>query len=159
MSSYLLSLLGVILLGVLVDAILPSGNISKYISGIFAIVVMFVIISPIITFIKSDHKVSDYLSTIELQLDNKLLYNINNSKLNALEKQIQEELKSKGYEGVEIDIKFEMVAEDVKITQVLVDLKNLVINQNLQNINKYVYIRQVVQAHIAVTEEVVEFCE
>ena len=52
MSSYLLSLLGVILLVVLVDAILPSGNISKYISGIFAIVVMFVIISPIINFIK-----------------------------------------------------------------------------------------------------------
>ena len=159
MSGYLLSLLGVILLGVLVDAILPSGSTSKYISGIFAIIVMFVMISPVITWLKNDYKITDYFTTSEIQLNDKLLYNINNNKLNALESEIQQELEDSGLAGVIVDIKFELVAEDVKITQVLVDLKNLVINQNSQNINKYVYIRQVVQAHVAVSEEVIKFCE
>ena len=147
MSGYLLSLLGVILLGVLVDAILPSGSTSKYISGMFAIIVMFVMISPVITWLKNDYKITDYFTTSEIQLNDKLLYNINNNKLNALESEIQQELEDSG------------LAEDVKITQVLVDLNNLVINKNSVNINKYVYIRQVVQAHVAVSEEVIKFCE
>jgi len=159
MSGYLLTLLGVILLGVLVDAILPSGSTSKYISGIFAIFVMFVMISPVLSWIKSDYKVSDYFNTTDVQLNEKLLININNSKFNALEKDISNKLSNDGYSNVIIDIQFELDAENVKITQVLVDLTNLVINQNSPNINRYVYIRQVVQANIAVSEEVIVFCE
>ncbi len=159
MSGYLLTLLGIVLLGVLIEVILPSGTTSKYISGIFSIFVMFVILSPILTWIKSDYKLSDYFTKTDIQLNEKLLYNINNSKLGEIEQIIIEELNTNGYTNVKIDIQFEMEADNVKITQVLVDLQNLVINQNTVNINKYVYIRQVVMSHIAVTEEVIVFCE
>lgn len=159
MSGYLLTLLGIVLLGVLIEVILPSGTTSKYISGIFSIFVMFVILSPILTWIRSDYKLSDYFTKTDIQLNEKLLYNINNSKLSEIEQVIIEELNTNGYTNVKIDIQFEMEADNVKITQVLVDLQNLVINQNTVNINKYVYIRQVVMSHIAVTEEVIVFCE
>ena len=159
MSGYLLTLLGIVLLGVLIEVILPPGTTSKYISGIFSIFVMFVILSPILTWIKSDYKLSDYFTKTDIQLNEKLLYNINNSKLGEIEQIIIEELNTNGYTNVKIDIQFEMEADNVKITQVLVDLQNLVINQNSVNINKYVYIRQVVMSHIAVTEEVIVFCE
>lgn len=159
MSGYLLTLLGIVLLGVLIEVILPSGTTSKYISGIFSIFVTFVILSPILTWIKSDYKLSDYFTKTDIQLNEKLLYNINNSKLGEIEQIIIEELNTNGYTNVKIDIQFEMEADNVKITQVLVDLQNLVINQNTVNINKYVYIRQVVMSHIAVTEEVIVFCE
>lgn len=159
MSGYLLTLLGIVLLGVLIEVILPSGTTSKYISGIFSIFVMFVILSPILTWIRSDYKLSDYFTKTDVQLNEKLLYNINNSKLGEIEQIIIEELNTNGYTNVKIDIQFEMEADNVKITQVLVDLQNLVINQNTVNINKYVYIRQVVMSHIAVTEEVIVFCE
>ena len=159
MSGYLLTLLGIVLLGVLIEVILPSGTTSKYISGIFSIFVMFVILSPILTWIRSDYKLSDYFTKTDIQLNEKLLYNINNSKLSEIEQVIIEELNTNGYTNVKIDIQFEMEADNVKITQVLVDLQNLVINQNSVNINKYVYIRQVVMSHIAVTEEVIVFCE
>ena len=43
MGEYLLSILGIVILGVVIDVVMPSGSTSKYISGIFAIVVMFVI--------------------------------------------------------------------------------------------------------------------
>lgn len=159
MSGYLLTLLGIVLLGVLIEVILPSGTTSKYISGIFSIFVMFVILSPILTWIRSDYKLSDYFTKTDVQLNEKLLYNINNSKLSEIEQIVIEELNTNRYTNVKIDIQFEMEADNVKITQVLVDLQNLVINQNSVNINKYVYIRQVVMSHIAVTEEVIVFCE
>ncbi|MBQ8522685.1 MAG: stage III sporulation protein AF [Clostridia bacterium] len=159
MSSYLLALLGIIVLGVLVDVIIPSGSTSKYISGIFAIVVMFVMISPVLNFIKNDYKLSDYFTKVDIELNEKLLYNINDNKFNALEDDIENELSENGYSNVEIDIRFDIEADNVKITQVLVDLNNLVINENLTNINRYVYIRQVVLNHVAVTKEVVVFSE
>ena len=157
MSGYLLALLGVIVLGVLIDVILPSGSTSKYISGIFAIFVMFVMISPILKFVKSDYKLSDYFTNVDIELNDKLLYSINDNKFNALEQRISNQLKDNGYSNVVIDIQFTLNADNVEITQVLVDLSNLVINQNSANINKYVYIRQVVMEHLMVQEEVIVF--
>ena len=159
MNGYLLTLLGIILLGVLIDVILPSGSTSKYISGIFAIFVMFVIISPILNWIKSDYKISDYFTSADIQLNQNLLYTINNSKIDAVEQDIINELCMNGYDGITLDIQFKIEADNVIITQVLVYLQNLVINSNSPNINKYVYIRQAIQSHIAVSEEVIVFCE
>lgn len=159
MGGYLLSILGVVILGVVIDIILPSGTTSKYISGIFAIVVMFVIISPVLTWINKGYNIKDYFTLQDITLDEKLLYNINNSKFNELEKEIEQELTDNGYTNVKIDIQFDIDATNVKISQVLVDLSNIVINTNCMNINKYVYIRQVVLSKINITEEVIVFCE
>ena len=159
MSGYLLALLGVVVLGVLIDVILPSGSTSKYISVTFAIFVMFVMISPVLTFIKSDYKLSNYFTNVDIELNQNLLYTINDNKFNAMEDTITKHLQNKGYNNVVIDIQFTLEADNVEITQVLVDLTNLVINTNSTNINRYVYIRQVVMQHIAVTEEVIVFSE
>lgn len=159
MNTYLLTILGVILLGVMVDIVLPSGSTSKYISGIFAIFVLFTIISPVLNWIKSDYTLKDYFTSTEIELDNKLLHSMTNTRINEVENDIEQQLEDDGYIGVDIIIKFELEENSVKITQVLADLKNLVINQNSENINKYVYIRQAVQSNIAVAEEVITFCE
>ena len=159
MSGYLITLLGVILLGVLIDVIIPSGSTSKYISGIFAIVVMFVMISPVLNWIKNDYKLSDYFTSMDIELNERLLYNITDNKFNALESDIEAELTDNGYSNVNIDIQFVLNADNVEITQVLVDLSNLVINENSSNINRYVYIRQVVISKVAISEEVVVFSE
>lgn len=159
MSGYLLMLLGVILLGVLIDVILPSGSTSKYIMGIFSIFVMFSIISPVVKWVKSDYDIKNYFTSVDIQLDKQLLYNINNSKFNTLEEQIETHLEANGYVGVNIDIQFDVVADSVEIKQVLADITNLVINNKAPNINRYVYIRQAVMQHLAISEEVIVFCE
>ena len=159
MSGYLITLLGVILLGVLVDIILPSGSTSKYISGMFAIFVIFVIITPIINWVKSDYKLTDYISSSEIELNDKLLQNMYNAKIDAIEDDISLELSRNGYDGVEINIQFNVAADNVEFERVLVDIGNLVINNQASSINKYVYIRQVIMSYVAVTEEVIEFCE
>ena len=159
MGGYLLSILGIVILGVVVDVILPSGSTSKYISGIFAIVVMFVIISPILSWVKSGYNIQDYFTLQDISLDEKLLYSINNSKFTELENQIEQELADNGYTNIKVDIQFSIESTNVKITQVLVDLSKLVINENCMNINRYVYIRQVVQSKLSITKEVIVFCE
>lgn len=159
MSCYLLTLLGVILLGVLVDVILPSGSTSKYISGIFAIFVVFVIVSPLLSFIKKGYNLKDYFSSEQIELDDKLLANFNKSKFSKLEKDIEQELAEKGYEGVSISITLINEGQDLKIENIQVDITKLVINTKDENINKYVYIRQVIMSKVAVSEEVIVFCE
>lgn len=46
MSAWLLSIVGVVSLGVLIEIIMPEGEHSKYIKGIFSLIVVFVIVSP-----------------------------------------------------------------------------------------------------------------
>ncbi len=43
MSAWLLSIVGVVSLGVLIELLLPEGENSKYIKGIFSVIVIFVI--------------------------------------------------------------------------------------------------------------------
>lgn len=147
------------MLGVIIDVIIPTGTTSKYISGIFAIFVLFVMVNPIITFLKSDYKLSDYFNNIEIELNHNLLHSFTTSKFDAIESEIEQQLLEQGYSNVDLDIKFTIYADNVEIKQVLVDLTNLVINTNSENINKYVHIRQVVMENILVGEEVIEFCE
>ena len=47
MSGWLIGIVGVVSLGVLIEVLLPEGENSKYIRGIFSIIVIFVIISPL----------------------------------------------------------------------------------------------------------------
>lgn len=46
MSAWLLSIVGVVSLGVLIEIIMPEGEHGKYVKGIFSLIVVFVIVSP-----------------------------------------------------------------------------------------------------------------
>lgn len=59
MAGWLMGIVGVVALGVLLDILLPSGEINKYIKGIFGIVVVFVIVAPLPKLF--DKNVEDYL--------------------------------------------------------------------------------------------------
>mgnify|MGYP005805768403 FL=1 len=54
LSAWILSIAGVVLLSVLVELILPSGSMSKYIKGIFVFIIMFVILSPVPTLLNQN---------------------------------------------------------------------------------------------------------
>ena len=114
---------------------------------------------PIVNWVKKDYKLTDYMTSSEIELNDKLLKNMYNLKIDALENDISIELEENGYSGVVIEIEYNVVADNVEIEKVLVDISNLVINNNNTNINKYIYIRKVIQSHIVVSEEVIEFCE
>ena len=54
MREWIISVVCVIVLGVLIEIVLPSGKITKYVKGTFALVVIFVIVAPLPRLLKSE---------------------------------------------------------------------------------------------------------
>ena len=60
--TWIISVVGVILLSVLTDVLLPEGQMNKYVKGIFSILLIFVIIAPLADFLRKDIEISDLLN-------------------------------------------------------------------------------------------------
>ncbi len=50
----MIGIVGVVSLGVLIEIVLPEGENTKYIRGIFSIIVIFVIVAPLPKMMKGD---------------------------------------------------------------------------------------------------------
>ena len=100
-SSWVLSIVGVVIITVLVEIILPEGNINKYIKGFLVIFTVFIMISPIANlyfteiFGEGEYKIS---------LDNSFLEEVNEDKAREYSVLIKDKLRSSGYDGVNIDV-------------------------------------------------------
>ena len=57
LGNYILSIVGIVILGVIIDIMLVEGQMQKYIKSIFVIFVIFVIIAPIPNLMKTDFSV------------------------------------------------------------------------------------------------------
>jgi len=58
MAGWIMGIVGVVCLGVLLDLVIPEGQTAKYIKGVFALVVIFVIISPLPALLGREFKLS-----------------------------------------------------------------------------------------------------
>ncbi len=54
MNAWLLSIVGVVSLGVLLEILLADGETSKYIKGVFALAVVLVLVAPIPKFLNKN---------------------------------------------------------------------------------------------------------
>ena len=54
MGAWILSIAGVICLGILLEIVLPEGKTAKYVKGAFSLLVVFAIVAPLPKLIKSD---------------------------------------------------------------------------------------------------------
>jgi len=98
-SSYVLSVAGVILLGVLVNMILPEGSMSKYIQNIFAIIVVFVIVSPVANIVNSSFQISDVVRTSNIALDEQFIMVVNQQKITQLTFIIEKDIEDFGFKN------------------------------------------------------------
>ena len=80
-SSWLLSIAGVILLSVLAELILPEGQMNKYTKVIFSFVVLLVIILPLPKLFGKDFNLEKFFNYGENILQEDYLYQINLDKL------------------------------------------------------------------------------
>ena len=63
--DWLMRLVAVVLLGVLVELLLPAGQMSKYIKGIFVVLLLLVLLSPLPTFLSQKDSLFDILDLPE----------------------------------------------------------------------------------------------
>ena len=126
-SSWILSIAGIVLTGVLIDLILPNGQTNKYIKSIFSIFVIFVTISPLINLINKDIDLNTLVNS-QIQIDQNYIEHINNSRVLALNKSITNEAEKYGLNG--IDIEFII---DEKTTTLKIEKVNIYLIPNFRN--------------------------
>ena len=155
MNGYILSILGIVICGVIIDIIIPSGSISKYIKSIYSIFVVGVLLSPVLSLIS---KTGDYkLVYSQYDIDAELYEYIATQRTNSTEQSIKTKLKNDGFNGVDININFSIKNNNLIYNSCEINLENLVIDQDKQHINKYEFITKVVKEHTNLNSEEIIF--
>lgn len=151
MSGYILSILGVVIAGVIIDIIVPSGSINKYIKGIFSIFVIAVLIAPVVKFVNNFKGVD--IDQSHLKPDEKLINFIYKSQVISKEIDIENELLDDGLAGVDIKLQFAIENNELKINSCIVILKNMTNNSDKSHIDIYENIYEVVNKHTGLIDK------
>ena len=163
LSDWLLSITGVICLSVIVELIMPDGQMSKYIKSVMSFLVTLIILLPLPKLLKSERDYSNIFNYEDsIVVDENYLYQLNLNKLNSLKEDIEKDIFSNGYGNVEVYISCDIFQQNLSFKAINVDISNLVISQNAEHkdISKIRKdILKIVQKYINIEEEAVLFNE
>ncbi len=134
-SSWILSIAGVISLSVIVELMLPEGQINKYIRSIFSFIIVLVIISPLPSLIGKNFNFNDLSISQEYELQEDYIYQLNVYKTEAIQNEISSDIENSGYKNVIVSVSSENFSTNFKIKSVYVELSNLVISENAKHKN------------------------
>lgn len=98
MGAWLLKITGVIALSTLSSLLIPNGQTKKYVKGIFALITLFVLVSPLPKLLKSDFSgfPNAFDNVSELEIDETFLYGVATNAYKTQERNIEKFLKEKG---------------------------------------------------------------
>ena len=110
MGAWLLKITGVIALSALSSLLIPNGQTKKYVRGIFALITLFVLVSPLPKLLKSDFSgfPNAFDTVSELEIDETFLYGVATNAYKTQERNIEKFLKEK---GIEAKVKFVVKSE------------------------------------------------
>ena len=153
-SSWVLSLVGVVIITAIVEIILPESNIGKYVKGILALFTIFIMISPV-----TSVNIGELFNSEEYEalIDDDFLTGVNVERVNFYKTQIIEKLNKNGIDKVVINIDWETNNGVLKINNVFVNLCDMVINNNDKNIDIYNNIKKIIISVVDVKVEDIIF--
>ena len=120
MSNWLLSIVGVTVIGVLVELLLTDSPMSKFVRSIYAFFILFVIVQPIPGLLRN----SQVTVSGGVLLDNELLQTINANSAAAFQRNIENALNTAGFAGCIVTIQYDKTAPGFKIDRVYVNAWN-----------------------------------
>ena len=100
MSGWLIGIVGVVSLGVLIEILLPEGENSKYIRGIFSIIVIFVIVSPLPKLANGDYIKGFTSPTAETEINVNYYESVKDDIQNNIKDNLKEKLDKAGYKDL-----------------------------------------------------------
>ena len=157
MSGYILTILGIVLAGILIDIIVPTGKINKYIKSIFAIFVVAVIIMPVVKLISNKDNITiDYN---DYEIEENLMNYIFSSRVRAYENEIETALNNAGYSKVDIKINYSINSNELSLNSCEVNLKNMTSSNIEMHNNRYEFIAETIKEITNLTDEVIIFYE
>lgn len=157
MLSWILSVVGIVFISIIMEIILPNGKTNNFIKSIFSIFLLFIFISPIKEIINKFN--TETFNEENIVLDENFLYEINQEKNESNQLLIQNRLKSKGIDGVNVVICNNLNNYDYTIDKIYIDTSNLVISNDLKHINKYEVITNTILELINIEKDKIIFNE
>lgn len=143
MKEWVLSIAGVIVFGVLLDVVLPQGKTAKYLKGIFAILVVYVIVAPLPKALgKAEKWVENFdESSFEFSFSNGGDFWQNSENLSDISEKTEKMLENNGISGaivlprydefgkvLYVNVDFSAVPENLKTKQNFEKAKLIVAN-------------------------------
>ena len=125
----------IICLSVIVELMLPDGQMNRYIKGIFSFVIILVIIMPIPNLIGKEINFSNIFDYDNVAVDEDYIYQLNLDKINIVRDEIENDIQLHGYENVKIYIDCDIFDNAMKFESITVDITNLVISENAEHKN------------------------
>ncbi len=133
-SSWLLSIAGVVILSVLSELVLPEGQMNKYTKVIFSFAILLVIIMPLPKLFGKNFDISKLFGQ-QNELQEDYLYQLNLDKVTALSNDFSSRVESEGMKKVKISINANILAKKLEIFSVYVDLCDIEYTKDFGNID------------------------
>ena len=158
LSNWILSIEGIICVSVIVELILPDGQMNRYIKGIFSFIIILVVIMPIPKLLNRDLDFSNIFDNSGYEIDSDYLYQVNLDKMNSVKNEIEKQIEKRGYLNVVVSINCDIFDNSMQYKSIFVDLSDLVISgqaehNNISKIKKD--ISSIIMAIIDIDEEAI----
>ena len=152
-SVWLLSIVGVILITVMVEIIIPEGQMNKYIKGVMSIITVFVVMLPLPHLSIDKLDFSRFFGGDTKVVDDRFIENLNLQKIAEYENIIERTLASSGYGGTSVEVVGSLTQPNMKIEGVNVNLALLVLSDPSLNINRNEKIEAIILSVVNVKKE------
>lgn len=153
-ASWLMSILGIAIIGTIVDLILPEGRMRKYTKSIFACLVVLIIVMPIPSLIKNGFQLKDgELIYPDFELNQDYIENADKIKYNFLAKGVEKQLSEDGLGGVKIEITGTFSNGEPQIEGVRANIADMVIDGDFPHINRSEEVRKRVAGYLKIGED------
>ncbi len=158
-GAWILSILGIVIIGAVIDLVLPSGRMNKYVKSIFAAVTVLVIIMPLPTLFKNGCRSDGFIIGGDINLDESYLENMRAVKKASLINGLKSALSDDGIIIGEIYIDGDFDSAVPVITGVKINLNQVVIVGQSEHINKYELILEKLTKYLTVDKDVIVIYE
>ena len=159
LTAWILSILGVVVIGAVIDLVLPSGRMNKYLKSVFATVTVLIVLLPIPNLLQNGCDFKDFSIGGNLQLQEEYLNYASEIKKKALSDGLRAALRSDGITLGDMEIEGDFTASVPVIEGIRINFSQVVIAGQSAHINKYQLITEKVSQYLAVEEEIVRFYE
>lgn len=158
-SAWVMAIAGVCVLGVLVDLILPNGQTKKYIKGIFAFVVVLVVVSPLPSLFNKDFSLLNIFKEDDAMIiQEDFIFKVNKDRIESLENMIEADLSEQGASEIKITLSANIFTDKLKIDAVFVDLSRMVLSSNLEHKDINELVIKSVLKYVQIEKDSIVFC-
>ena len=159
LAAWILSILGVVIIGSIIDLLLPSGKMNKYIKVVFSTVTVLIIILPLPSLFKNGCSADNIFFTEDITIDESYINKIDDYKKESVIKGLKEALSNDGIilKDVYIEGDFSDIVPDIKYVRI--NFADVVIERDYPHINKYELIRNKVTEYLVIDKDAVSIYE